>query len=131
MRLFNYAIKLVVVMILLSSCSIKKLDPCINDDHPRTLKSNINQVVCFETIDSYDLDYSNKKRLTIYGNLYFPKFKKKSYNAIVLSHGSGGIRRYHNHYIDYLTDAGYLVFQIDHYLARGIKYDKTFSFISK
>ena len=47
-----------------------------------------------------------------------------------MTHGSGGKRRYHNKYVDLLTDSGLIVFQIDHYSARKIKYDKTFSKVS-
>ena len=47
-----------------------------------------------------------------------------------MTHGSGGKRRYHDKYIDLLTSSGLIVFQIDHYSARKIKYDKTFSKVS-
>ena len=47
-----------------------------------------------------------------------------------MTHGSGGKRRYHDKYIDLLTDLGLVVFQLDHYAARKIKYDKTFSKVS-
>ena len=47
-----------------------------------------------------------------------------------MTHGSGGKRRYHKKYVDLLTDSGLIVFQIDHYSARKIKYDKTFSKVS-
>ena len=36
-----------------------------------------------------------------------------TYNAVILTHGSGGKRRYHNQYIDVLTDLGLIVFQLD------------------
>ena len=42
----------------------------------------------------------------------------------------GGKRRYHEKYVELLTKNGMIVFQIDHYSARKIKYDKTFSKVS-
>ena len=89
-----------------------------------------NQKICFKSIDSYDLNYKNKPEIIIYGNLVFPKIKKDKYNAVILSHGSGGLRKYHDSYVDLLANNGYVVFQIDHYLSRNIKYDKTFSKVS-
>ena len=96
----------------------------------QTLDLNQNASVCFNTIDSYDLDYMGKDDLTIYGKITFPAIKKQKYDAVILSHGSGGIRKYHDYYVDLLNDNGYIVFQIDHYLSRKIKYDKTFSKVS-
>jgi dienelactone hydrolase len=87
-------------------------------------------LVCFESVDSYDLDYIGKKKVVINGKLYFPDVKKDTYNAVIMTHGSGGKRRYHNKYIDLLTEMGLVVFQLDHYAARKIKYDKTFSKVS-
>ena len=60
----------------------------------------------------------------------FPEIKKEEYNAVILSHGSGGIRKYHKAYVELLNDNGYVVFQLDHYRARKIRYDKTFSKVS-
>tara|TARA_B100001057_G_scaffold473988_1_gene539067 strand:+ start:4485 stop:5399 length:915 start_codon:yes stop_codon:yes gene_type:complete len=89
-----------------------------------------NKLVCFESIDSYDLNYKGKEKIIINGKLYASKKKKEIYDAVILTHGSGGIRRYHQKYVELLTDMGYVVFQIDHYAARKIKYDKTFSKVS-
>ena len=49
--------------------------------------------------------------------------------TVIMTHGSGGKRRYHKN-IELLTDMGLVVFQMDHYGARKIKYDKTFSKVS-
>jgi len=120
------ALPIVVIGIL----SIK-INPCAaNANIFEKLNLKNNAVVCFKTIDSYDFNYKNKSELTIYGNLKFPEKKQKKYNAIILSHGSGGIRKYHNNYIKTLNKAGYVVFQIDHYMGRNMKYDGTFSKIS-
>jgi dienelactone hydrolase len=87
-------------------------------------------IVCFETVDSYDLNYANKNKIIINGNIFYPNIQQDSYNAVIMTHGSGGQRRYHNKYIELLTDMGLVVFQLDHYSARKIKYDKKFSKVS-
>ena len=125
-------ILLVVVLFVFSaSCSREISNPCIS----KSPESNIinfesNSLICFETTDSYDLNYENKKKIVINGTLFLPETKREEYNAVVMTHGSGGKRRYHQKYIDLLTDMGLIVFQIDHYAARKIRYDKKFSKVS-
>lgn len=120
----------VLVVMLMASCSKKISDPCENINPQSTLDVISNAHVCFESVDSYDLNYKDKKKITINGQLFLPEVKRDYYNAVIMTHGSGGKRRYHNKYVDLLTDSGLIVFQIDHYSARKIKYDKTFSKVS-
>ena len=115
----------VLVVMLMASCSKKISDPCENTNPQSTLDIISNAHVCFESVDSYDLNYTDKKKITINGQLFLPEVKRDYYNAVIMTHGSGGKRRYHNKYVDLLTDSGLIVFQIDHYSARKIKYDKT------
>ncbi len=115
---------------LMASCSRKITDPCEDINPQSTIDVEADALVCFVSIDSYDLNYTNKNKITINGELFLPEIKKEAYNAVIMTHGSGGKRRYHNKYIDLLTDSGLIVFQIDHYSARKIKYDKTFSKVS-
>ncbi len=115
---------------LMASCSRKITDPCEDINPQSTIDVEADALVCFVSIDSYDLNYTNKNKITINGELFLPEIKKEAYNAVIMTHGSGGKRRYHNKYIDLLTDSGFIVFQIDHYSARKIKYDKTFSKVS-
>ncbi len=115
---------------LMASCSRKITDPCEDINPQSTIDVEADALVCFVSIDSYDLNYANKNKITINGELFLPEIKKEVYNAVIMTHGSGGKRRYHNKYIDLLTDSGLIVFQIDHYSARKIKYDKTFSKVS-
>ncbi len=115
---------------LMASCSRKISDPCENVNPQTTIDVNLEAIVCFESIDSYDLNYTNKKNITINGELFLPKVKREVYDAVIMTHGSGGKRRYHKKYVELLTDSGLIVFQIDHYSARKIKYDKTFSKVS-
>lgn len=119
-----------VLMFLLSGCAIFRTDPCEVHNVSSSLKTTHDQTICFETIDSYDLDYSGKRNINIYGKLFFPKKEVQKYNAVILSHGSGGLRRYHRKYVDLLVSNGYVVFQLDHYMGREIRYDKTFSKVS-
>ena len=119
-----------LIAVVISSCSRSKKDPCENKEPQSTINTTSNMLVCFESVDSYDLDYIGKKKVVINGKLYFPDVKKDTYNAVIMTHGSGGKRRYHNKYIDLLTEMGLVVFQLDHYAARKIKYDKTFSKVS-
>ena len=119
-----------VIALLFSSCAIFRTDPCENIAIKSSLSDYSNSTVCFQTIDSYDLNYKNKRKINIYGNLYFPDTEAEQYNAIILSHGSGGPRRYHKKYVELLKSSGYVVFQLDHYMGRQIRYDKTFSKVS-
>ena len=122
---------LLTLPILILGLLLIKINPCDSDAKIfERLSLKDNAVVCFKTIDSFDLNYENKPELTIYGNLKFPEKKQNKYNAVILSHGSGGIRKYHNNYIEILNESGYIVFQIDHYLGRNMKYDGNFSKIS-
>ncbi len=132
MKKINFFLVLFLILFVFSGCSPKKINPCntSNKIADKIYNDYKNKIVCFKTIDSYDLDYLNSKDLIIFGHLTYPKIKKETYNAIILSHGSGGIRRYHEKYVNLLNDNGYVVFQIDHYTARNIKYDKTFSKVS-
>ena len=131
----NFRISHIIFLFIcyhLSSCSIFKHNPCIVSSFVEKEfdKTAINQTICFETIDSYDMDFKNKMPLTIFGHLSFPEIKKEKYSAVILTHGAGGIRKYHQNYVDLFNDNGYVVFQIDHYTPRNIRYDKTFTKIS-
>ena len=53
-----------------------------------------------------------KKSITINGELFFPEIKKNKYDAVIMTHGSGGKRRYHKKYIELLTDMGLVVFKL-------------------
>ena len=124
-------VSVLLTFLFIAGCSNTKINPCNNTTKVHSsINTEIDEKICFKSIDSYDLNYKDKPEIIIHGNLVFPKAKKDKYNAIILSHGSGGLRKYHNSYIDLLTNNGYVVFQIDHYRSRNIKYDKTFSKVS-
>ena len=87
------AIIFLVSSVLLNGCTYKKTNPCIDNDEPQTASILKNyEVICFETVDSYDLNYENDNNLTLYAKVFFPPYIKSSYNAVILSHGSGGVR---------------------------------------
>lgn len=132
MNNLNYSIFLLIAISFLPSCSGPKHNPCnMNNQIKNHInKTDIDQIICFDTTDSYDLDLKNKSSLTVFGNLTFPSSKKKKYSVIILTHGAGGLRKYHKNYVKLLNDNGYAVFQIDHYTPRNIKYDKTFTKLS-
>ena len=44
---------------LMTSCSRKISDPCENTKPQNTIDVNSEAIVCFESIDSYDLNYTN------------------------------------------------------------------------
>ena len=122
---------ILLIGLIISGCSNTKVDPCDKSAIVyKKLDGELNKTVCFSSIDSYDLNYKDKPEIIIYGNLSFPDVKQDSYDAVILSHGSGGLRKYHKAYVELLNNNGYVVFQIDHYKARKIKYDKTFSKVS-
>ena len=124
------SIKYLPLALFLSGCAMFRVDPCNTSESISYITGVKDKIVCFLTVDSYDLNYKDKPLIDIYGKLSFPDEEKNLYNAIILSHGSGGLRRYHKKYVDLLNEAGYVVFQLDHYMGRGIKYDKTFSKVS-
>ncbi len=121
---------LIMMIVLISSCSRKIEDPCIYKDAVDSISLSTDKIVCFNTVDSYDINHKDKGIIKINARLYLPDEKRENYAAVILTHGSGGIRKYHQKYVQLLTEIGYIVFQIDHYSARRIKYDKTFSKVS-
>ncbi len=123
-------LSLTIIIVSTASCSREITNPCSSMEPVSKLQSISNSTLCFESIDSYDLNYKGKKTININGELFLPNVKAVKYNAVILTHGSGGKRRYHKKYVELLTSMGLVVFQIDHYAARKIKYDKTFSKVS-
>ena len=99
-----------LIAVIISSCSRTKIDPCENQAPKSAINATSDMLVCFKSVDSYDLDYTGKKKIVINGQLYFPDTKKNTYDAIIMTHGSGGKRRYHNKYVDLLTEMGLVVF---------------------
>ena len=103
-----------ILLLFINSCSNVKVNPCINNAVVfESIKETKDRTICFNSVDSYDLDYENKKNIVIHGHLTFPKAKQDLYTAVILSHGSGGIRKFHREYVDMLNEHGYVVFQID------------------
>ena len=123
-------LSLTIIIVSTASCSREITNPCLSMEPVSEIQMISNSTLCFESIDSYDLNYKGKKTININGELFLPKVEAEKYNAVILTHGSGGKRRYHKKYVELLTSMGLVVFQIDHYAARKIKYDKTFSKVS-
>ena len=51
----------------MASCSRKITDPCEDINPQSTNDVEADALVCFVSIDSYDLNYTNKNKLTING----------------------------------------------------------------
>ena len=68
---------------LMTSCSRKVSDPCENTDPQTSIDVNSEAIACFESIDSYDLNYTNKKNITINGELFLPKVKREVYDCLL------------------------------------------------
>ena len=66
-----------LITVIISSCSRTKIDPCENQAPKSAINATSDMLVCFKSVDSYDLDYTGKKRVVINGQLYFPDTKKK------------------------------------------------------
>ena len=54
-----------LVAIIISSCSRNKKDPCENQEPKSSINATSDMLVCFESVDSYDLDYIGKKNIII------------------------------------------------------------------
>ena len=67
----------------MTSCAKKIEDPCINKSAETVIKQNMNGSICFESIDSYDLNYKNKSRILINGELFYPNIKRDYYDSWV------------------------------------------------
>ena len=57
--MLNRIIFWVLAVILMASCSRKISDPCENINPKSTIDIQSDMLVCFESIDSYDLNYTN------------------------------------------------------------------------
>ena len=64
----TYFFVLFTIVFLTASCSRNVKDPCINKDPVSEIIIDSNKVVCFESTDSYDLNYKNKRKIVINGN---------------------------------------------------------------
>ena len=79
--MFKNIFFLIIILLFVSSCSKKISDPCDSKSPQSSIGHSTKNIVCFETIDSYDLNYKNKKIITINGELFFPEIKKNKYDG--------------------------------------------------
>ena len=63
---------IVAITLLITSCSKQVSDPCLQKDKIKDLSGELDSIVSFDTIDSYDLNLKNKETITINGQLFFP-----------------------------------------------------------
>ena len=65
---------------IISGCSNTKVDPCDKSAIIyKSLDGDLNKTICFSSIDSYDLNYKDKPKITI----YFPLARRFSKDATV------------------------------------------------
>ena len=74
---------LFVIVIVMVSCAKKIEDPCLNKPAKTVIKQNINDLICFESIDSYDLNYKDKDTVIINGELFYPSVERDNYNVVI------------------------------------------------
>tara|TARA_Y100000590_G_scaffold444083_1_gene574395 strand:+ start:14778 stop:15788 length:1011 start_codon:yes stop_codon:yes gene_type:complete len=82
--------------------------------------------ICISSKNIYDFDDVNAEKIVIPANLYLPKNIKKPVPAIIMSHGAGGIFRFHHKYKKLFLSKGYAVLIIDHFHPRGKVLDNNF-----
>ena len=59
------------IALVMSSCSRSKIDPCENQNPQTIINAESDKLICFESIDSYDLNYTGKEKVIINGKLFF------------------------------------------------------------
>ena len=83
-------LSLTIIIVSTASCSREITNPCSSMEPVSEIQLISNSTLCFESIDSYDLNYKGKKTININGELFLPNVKAVKYNAVILTHGSGG-----------------------------------------
>ena len=87
--------------------------------------------ICLSSRDSFGLSSTFKPEIIIPANLYLPKKQNKRVPLLILSHGAGGIFKFHYAYKDIFLDRGYAVLIINHFFPRGISADFTFEKVTE
>ena len=82
--------------------------------------------ICISSVNLYDFGDQNAKEIIVPANLYLPKNIDKPVPAIIMSHGAGGIFRFHHKYKRIFLEQGYAVLMIDHFHPRGKVLDNNF-----
>ena len=106
------AIYLLPSLLLLSACAYK---PGPVSNH---LTAEQQGTIWFASNDGYDFNaYHPDLALIVEGDLTIPQ--PHNGKAVILSHGSGGIRDYHRNWQDFLNRNGYATFMLDHFRPRN------------
>ncbi|MEC9205992.1 MAG: dienelactone hydrolase family protein [Pseudomonadota bacterium] len=82
--------------------------------------------LCFVSKNIYDFNDEKAKKIVIPANLYLPDNLEKPVPAIIMSHGAGGIFRFHHKYKRIFLREGFAVLMIDHFHPRGKILDDNF-----
>ena len=96
-------------------------EPIINFE-----KTLLSGTLCIVSKNLYDFDDKDAEEIVIPANLYFPENIEKPVPAIIMSHGAGGIFRFHHKYKRLFLNEGYAVLIIEHFHPRGKTFDNNF-----
>jgi dienelactone hydrolase len=92
-------------------------------DFKNTLLSG---TICIGSKNIYGFNDEKASSITVPANLYLPKNIKDPVPAIIMSHGAGGIFRFHHDYKRLFLKEGFAVLMIDHFHPRGKILDNNF-----
>ncbi len=82
--------------------------------------------LCFASKNIYDFNDEEADDIIVPANLYLPDDLKVPVPAIIMSHGAGGIFRFHHKYKNLFLREGFAVLIIDHFHPRGKILDDDF-----
>jgi hypothetical protein len=106
------------IILLMTGTQVTFAEPSVNDLAPRT------EVHAIETLTLSDQQLltgdKNGQRVTIAGELRFPRGTTGRLPAVILLHGSGGIGAREEFWSKYLSELGVASFLVDSFAGRGI-----------
>jgi dienelactone hydrolase len=106
------------IILLMTGTQVTFAEPSVNDLAPRT------EVHANETLTLSDQQLltgdKNGQRVTIAGELRFPRGTTGRLPAVILLHGSGGIGAREEFWSKYLSELGVASFLVDSFAGRGI-----------
>ena len=131
MKKIFYVLLVLFVIIVFVKPDIYPVSACENQ-HPTSLFSDKEaSIICIDSKNIYDFNDNDPENITIPGHLYFPPNIDSPVSLIIISHGAGGIFRFHYDYKDMMLEHGYAVLIIDHFTPRDTIIDFTFKYVTE
>ena len=131
MKKIFYVLLVLFVIIVFVKPDIYPVRACENQ-HPTSLFSDKEgSIICIDSKNIYDFNDNDPENITIPGHLYFPPNIDSPVSLIIISHGAGGIFRFHYDYKDMMLRHGYAVLIIDHFTPRDTIIDFTFKYVTE